>query len=144
MAKFEARNGDLYINGKKVLKAWESFSGWYWFATEKIQEQTSMIRGKPVKDIIWYGFVQGLEEEWGDFSQAEIESLAPRTWRIREKDLPYAGRRSASNPRPHELCAVCGGPAPYPMETKVGKKHICGPCARQIAGLVKRGVIRSH
>ena len=34
MTKFESREGELYLEleglpEKKVLKAWESFSGWY-------------------------------------------------------------------------------------------------------------------
>jgi len=85
MTKFEARGKDLYIDGKKVLKGWESFSGWYWFATEKVESRKD--------DIIWFGLVQGFEEEWGDFSQGEIESLAPKTWEIKSIDLPHAGRR---------------------------------------------------
>lgn len=97
MTKFTTdKEGNLFIDGKKVIKAWESFSGWYWFATEKTREQTSMINNKPVKDTIWFGFVQGFEEEWGHFSQAEIESLKPKTWEIKKKDLPYAGRRAES------------------------------------------------
>ena len=93
--KFESREGKLFINDKEVLKGWESFSGWYWFATEKVEEyRLSLIDGKEVPDTIWYGLVQGLEEEWGDFSQAEIESLSPKTWRIPQKNLPYSGRRS--------------------------------------------------
>ena len=92
--EFTTTNGDLFINGKKVLKAWESFSGWYWFATEKIQVQDSVIDGKVYEnDVIWFGLVQGLEEEWGDFSQTEIELLSPKTWRIKDIDLPYAVRR---------------------------------------------------
>ena len=91
--RFEARDGHLYINGKKVLHGWESFSGWYWFAVEKVEERTSLIEGKPVKDTIWYGLVQGFEEEWGNFSQAELESLGLKVWRISDKNLPYSGRR---------------------------------------------------
>lgn len=49
--------------------------------------------GKPVPDTIWYGYVQGHEEEWGYFSQAEIERLKPETCEIPKKNLPYAGRR---------------------------------------------------
>ena len=49
--------------------------------------------GRPVRDTIWFGYVQGLEEEWGYFSQAEIERLRPRTWEIKKEDLVYAGRR---------------------------------------------------
>ena len=94
MAKFEAKEKDLYIDGKKVLRGWESFSGWYWFATEKTGEQLSDFGdGKGVPDTIYFGLVQGFEEEWGYFSQAEIESLRPKTWEIPKKNLPYSGRR---------------------------------------------------
>jgi hypothetical protein len=57
------------------LKGWESYAGWYWFATEKIQKQDSVIDGVTYKnDQIWFGLVQGSEEEWGDFSEAELKS----------------------------------------------------------------------
>ena len=96
MAKFEIHGDDLYIDGKKVLRAWESLSGWYWFATEKSGEQLSDFGDcKGVPDTIWYGLVQGFEEEWGYFSQAEIDSLKPKTWEIRKKDLLYAGRKKS-------------------------------------------------
>jgi hypothetical protein len=100
---FEARGEDLYINDRKVLKAWESFSGWYWFAVEKVEERvvgvggggSIMADGREVSDTIWFGLVQGHENEWGYFSQAEIESVGKyRIWPIRKVDLPFAGRRS--------------------------------------------------
>ena len=95
MAKFENRNGELYIDGKKVLRGWESYTGWYWFATKEVQKQDTVIDGKLYKnDTIYYGLVQGFEEEWGDFSKAELESLKPRVWEIPKKNLPYAGRRN--------------------------------------------------
>lgn len=94
MVEFEAKGKDLYIDGKKVLKAFESFTGWYWFATEESYKQDSVIEGKVYpNDTIYFGLVQGFEEEWGYFSQAEIESLKPRTWEIKKADLPYSGRR---------------------------------------------------
>jgi hypothetical protein len=93
--RFEAKNRALFINGRKVLRAWESYTGWYWFAVEKVEERLSLIGSKPVKDTIWFGLVQGLENEWGDFSQAELESLRPKVWEIRKRDLLYAGRRDA-------------------------------------------------
>lgn len=86
MAKFSEKKGRLYIDGKPVIKGFESFSGWYWFATEKVEDDYN---GAP----LWCGFVQGLEEEWGDFSEAELKSLAPRVWEIPLKNLPYSGRR---------------------------------------------------
>jgi len=94
MAVFTSEGGKLFINGKEVLRGWESFNGWYWFATEKICNQISIINGEEVKDTIWFGLVQGLCEEWGDFSEAEINSLKPRTWEIPSKNLPWSGRRS--------------------------------------------------
>ena len=91
--RFENRDGKLFINDKKVLHGWESYTGWYWFAVEKVQGQVSNINGRPVKDTIWYGFVQGIVEEWGDFSQAELESLSPKVWKIPSKNLAWSGRR---------------------------------------------------
>jgi hypothetical protein len=94
MARFEEKGGKLYIDGKEVLKGWESFSGWYWFAVEEVQKQDSVINGKVYEnDTIWFGYVQGLEEEWGDFSEAELRSLYPKVWEIQRKALPYSGRR---------------------------------------------------
>jgi len=94
-ATLSSKDGKLLIDGKPVLKGWESFTGWYWFATEKVNEQQSLLdnSGKGTPDTIWFGYVQGLEEEWGDFSQAEIEALAPKTWEIKTQDLPHSGRR---------------------------------------------------
>ena len=94
MAEFEVKGEELYIDGNKVLRGWESFSGWYWFATEESYKQDSVIEGKTYpNDTIYYGLVQGFEEEWGSFSKAELESLKPKIWEIPKKNLPYSGRR---------------------------------------------------
>jgi hypothetical protein len=94
MSKFESKNGKLFIDGKEVFRGWESWNGWYWFATEKVCEQDSVIDGEIVEnDTIWYGLVQGQFEEWGDFSQTEIERLSPKVWKIPAKNLPWSGRR---------------------------------------------------
>ena len=85
MVQFESRKGKLHIDGKKVIKGWESFSGWYWFATENAYQQDSVVDGKVIKDdTIWFGFVQGQFEEWGYFSEGELKNLAPKVWEIRE------------------------------------------------------------
>jgi hypothetical protein len=96
MPKFETKDKDLYIDNHKVIKGWESFTGWFWFATEEAYKQDSILTdGKEVKDdIIYFGLVQGQEQEWGYFSKAEIESLKPKTWEIPKKALPYSGRRN--------------------------------------------------
>ena len=94
--KFEEEDGELYINGHRVIRAWESFSGWYWFAFEEVQKQDTIINGRVFRnDTIYYGLVQGLEEELGDFSLAELESLKPRIWEIPKRNIPYSGRRGS-------------------------------------------------
>ena len=75
-------NGALYIGPHKVLKGWESFTGWYWFGLEEVEPG------------YWFGFVQGQEEEWGYFSEPEIKALGNMAWPIKAQDLPYAGRRT--------------------------------------------------
>ena len=96
-ATFEVRGDDLYLNGQKVLAAWESFSGWYWFGVERLHTQDSVLGdGQVIEgDQIWYGFVQGFEEEWGQFSQGELESVGKyKVWPITKRNLPHSGRRS--------------------------------------------------
>jgi len=91
MSRVVVRGGK--INGRPILKAWESYTGWYWFAVEKVEERPSDLgEGNAVPDVIWFGFVIGLEPEWGYFSQREIESLAPLAWEIRPRDLPYVSK----------------------------------------------------
>ena len=68
-----------------VLAGWESFSGWYWFSLEIAEQDDS--------DKIHFGLVQGQDQELGYFSQKELESMPNKIWRIKQHDLPYAGRR---------------------------------------------------
>jgi hypothetical protein len=95
MPKFEANEKELYIDGRKVIKGWESFNGMYWFATEEADKQDSILpNGKDIpNDTIYFGLVQGQEQEWGYFSKGELESLKPKIWEIPGKSLPYSGRR---------------------------------------------------
>lgn len=82
MANFEEKGGKLFIDGYEVIRDWEGFNGWYWFAVEKVDEQ------------IYFGLVQCFEEEWGYFSEAELSGLSPKIWEIRKNDLLYSGRRN--------------------------------------------------
>jgi len=98
MATFESKGEELYIDSKKVIKAWESFSGWYWFATEKAGTQDSYLSDGKIlhNDTIWFGLVQGFEEEWGYWSEGELNELIQRglVWEIPKKGLPFSGRRA--------------------------------------------------
>lgn len=75
-------DGQLYAGEHRVLKGWESFTGWFWFGTEEVEPG------------YWFGYIQGTEEEWGYFDVNEIKALGNMAWPIKECDLPYAGRRS--------------------------------------------------
>lgn len=66
----------------KVLNAWESFTGWYWFQLEK-----------PYKEQWCFGFVQGVSASFGPFNIQEIEELKPRIWKLKKSSLPYSGVR---------------------------------------------------
>jgi len=99
----KGKGDDLMISGgalskpKKVIKGWESFSGWYWFAFEVDHVQDSdMGDGKVIADDkIYFGLVQGFEEELGYFSEGEIMSLGEsKVWPIPKENLPWSGRRN--------------------------------------------------
>jgi hypothetical protein len=61
------------IQGKPVIKIWESWTGWYWFATERVEPH------------IWFGLVRGLETEWEYWDDRELESLKPKVWELPRK-----------------------------------------------------------
>ena len=85
---------ELGIIPIKVIKGWESFSGWYWFATEKFVQPP----GEDGPQLHLYsGLVQGHEEEFGSWSMQELAPLIVRNkvWEIKSIDLPHAGRRHA-------------------------------------------------
>ena len=56
-----------------IQEVWESWTGWYWFATEYYDAG------------ICFGLVRGFEEEWGYFSIRELVRLQNRSgkvWRV--------------------------------------------------------------
>lgn len=94
MANFTSDKGKLYINGNLIIAGWESFTGWYWFAIRKVYTQTSIIKGKEYpNDQIYFGFVQGQSEEFGNFSETELKLMKPKVWKIPKKNLTWSGRR---------------------------------------------------
>lgn len=104
-------NGQLHVGGYDgeevkpipVIGGWESFNGTYWFATEidSVHWDTALgIFQFPKKwPKRYYGLVQGDFEEFGTWFEHELEELISRfmAWKIKDQDLPYAGRRSKKN-----------------------------------------------
>ena len=84
----DRREDGLYIGGNKVLKGWESYSGWYWFATE-LGDQDARGQGAD-----HFGYVQGMEPEFGYFSIREMQPLIDqgRIWELPQDALSYSGR----------------------------------------------------
>lgn len=62
---------------KEIKEVYESFSGWYWFITEKYGQD-----GSDLMEGYAYGLVIGNEAEWGDVYLPELESLKPRVWKV--------------------------------------------------------------
>lgn len=99
--KLESKGDDLFVNVfgklKKVIAGWESFSGWYWFAFEIDHVQDSDLGNGAVAkdDKIYYGLVQGQEEELGYFAESDLAGLIKKgmAWPLPKKALSYSGRR---------------------------------------------------
>jgi hypothetical protein len=68
---------DGKINGKPIIKAWESITGWYWFAIEEVEPG------------YFYGFVIGIYPEWGYFSEKELKANFPLVWEVKPCDIPF-------------------------------------------------------
>jgi rubrerythrin len=79
-AKFERSAGSMKIGGKTVKKIWESFTGWYWYGIENQGDGT------------WYGYVQGFENEWGYFSEDELNSMKGQVWEVPKSNWEFTGR----------------------------------------------------
>ena len=60
----------------QLLEAWESFSGWYWFVTERHDE------------CICFGLVRGHETEWGYINLRELHDLVPayKVWKVPQRN----------------------------------------------------------
>lgn len=68
------------IHGEQVIDIYESFGGSYWFITEKLYKQDSVIGGKVYKDdqILWgYAKLSACPEyaEFGKISETELNLL---------------------------------------------------------------------
>ena len=60
---------------RKAIKSWKSdISGWTWHAKDKSP------------DGFWFGYVEGTDDEWGWFSDAELEEAS--AYEIEPGNLP--------------------------------------------------------
>ncbi|VVB76457.1 Uncharacterised protein [Candidatus Tiddalikarchaeum anstoanum] len=84
---------DSKVGGKPIIRAWESFSGIYWLATELAYKQDSVINGEVYEnDEIYFGFVTGPEPEWGYFSSTELKLLVPQVWELPKRAIAWLSK----------------------------------------------------
>lgn len=60
------------VDLSQIIEIWESYTGWYWFITEIVDEELA------------FGLVRGHEIEWGYISRRELAELADegKIWRV--------------------------------------------------------------
>ena len=71
------------------LKFFTPWTGWTWYVTEGSQEEG---------DFIFFGFVIGLESEWGYFALSELESVRGPGGLTIERDLHFHPKRASQIP----------------------------------------------
>lgn len=81
----------ITIHGKPIIEIYESFDGSYWYITEKLYKQDSVIGGKVFKDdqILWgYARLSACPEfaEFGNISESELNLLRPKIWKVPKKN----------------------------------------------------------
>lgn len=69
-------------NGVAQVKFFTPWGGWTWFATEYDPEER-----------VFYGFVEGLDSEWGYFSLDELESIRGPLGLGIERDMWFTPKR---------------------------------------------------
>lgn len=77
----------ITIKGKPVIEIYESLDGSYWFITEKLYKQDSIINGKVYKDdqiLFGYARLAACPEftEFGKISETELKLLGNRVWKV--------------------------------------------------------------
>jgi hypothetical protein len=84
-------NEVVTIKGVPVIEIYEGFDGSYWFITENLYKQDSVIGGKVYKDDqILFGYVRLAAcpegAEWGNVSETELKLLGSRIWKVPKKN----------------------------------------------------------
>lgn len=75
------------IKGEPIIEIYESFDGSYWYITEKLYKQDSVIDGKVYyNDQILFGYARlsmcPEYAEFGNISETELKLLGNRVWKV--------------------------------------------------------------
>jgi len=94
-AKIERSDGSMTIDGKQVIKIWESMQGWYWYAVEDQGEYTGVgADGNDIQAHAWFGYVQADFNEWGTFDSKELERAG--VWTVPKSNWGWTGKMEES------------------------------------------------
>jgi hypothetical protein len=94
------------IKGHRVIDIYESFDGSYWFVTERLWKQDSVIGGKVYKDDqILFGYVRlsscPEHAEFGNFSETELKLLGNRVWKVPQRNWSVCPEVEVQEAREH-------------------------------------------
>lgn len=82
------------IQGEPIIEVYESFDGSYWYITEKLYTQDSIIGGKVYEnDQILFGYARlsACPEyaEFGNISETELKLLGNRVWKVPQENWVF-------------------------------------------------------
>jgi hypothetical protein len=77
----------ITIQGVPVIDIYESLDGSYWFITEKLYKQDTVLNNRVYKDDqILFGYVRLAAcpefAEWGNISETELKQLGSWVWKV--------------------------------------------------------------
>ena len=140
----ERGGSSMKIDGKNVIKIWESFSGWYWYAIEDQGSYTGIgADGNEVQAHAWYGYVQGMENEWGTWDSNELERAG--VWTVPKSNWGWTGKESKASENWKDVANKF-----YKEELNKGKKsagegqHGCPFCGVSFGGSFVGHVRKNH
>ena len=92
----ERSDGSMKIDGKNVIKIWETMNGWYHYAVEDHGKYTGVgADGNDVEAHEWFGYTQGDYNEWGYFDSKEFDRN-PMVWEVPKSNWGWTGRSEES------------------------------------------------
>lgn len=103
----------ITIHGEPVIEIYESVDGSYWFITEKLYKQNSLINSRVYKDdqiLFGYARLSLCPEyaEFGNISETELKLLCNWVWKVPkanwhlcpEVEVKYIDNKEVSKDRP--------------------------------------------
>ena len=115
----------ITIKGEPVIEIYESADGSYWFITEKLYKQDTVINSKVFKnDQILFGYVRLAAcpecAEWGNISETELSQLGSWVWKVPKENWHICPLVEVKNKEDEQAGAGAQGPCCH-EQTKLFK-----------------------